>query len=60
MPPAGHFPIGVDRPVDATGDTTIGAGSLRTRAGVGILDGVIAVRYYFYYGTGSPAAVGRA
>ena len=27
---------------------------------VGILDGVIAARYYFYYGTGSPAAVGRA
>ncbi|GAA2219277.1 hypothetical protein GCM10010429_52250 [Micromonospora olivasterospora] len=29
-------------------------------AGLGILDGVFGQRYYFYYGTGSPAAVGRA
>jgi hypothetical protein len=60
MPPAGHFPTGADRPVDATRDTTIGADPCAPGADVGILDGVIAARYYFYYGTGSPAAVGRA
>jgi len=27
---------------------------------VGILDDVFDQRFYFYYGTGSPAAVGRA
>jgi hypothetical protein len=33
---------------------------LRGRSPVGILDDVIERRFFFYYGTGSPAAVGRA
>ncbi|GIJ23102.1 hypothetical protein Vlu01_37260 [Micromonospora lutea] len=34
--------------------------SLRSTPPSGILDVVFDQRFYFYYGTGSPAAVGRA
>ena len=69
MPPAGHYVLALAArarrgshrtPASAERSRLATRNACAPGIGVGILDDVIGARFYFYYGTGSPAAVGRA
>ncbi|GGM22137.1 hypothetical protein GCM10012279_45630 [Micromonospora yangpuensis] len=59
LPPPGDATAAVPGPPASRLVDRVG-GCLRRTGGDGILDDVLGQRFYFYYGTGSPAAVGRA